>query len=171
MTPPAAMPLARDLALAGLDFARNCTRNLLRGVPDEMALYQLAEGDPHAMWIAGHLAVSDEWIEGMIAPFESRLPADYRVLFGHRSTPTASAAAYPSFRDVIRHMETARTRLIETVQNAENEQLLRPLGDAGVGFAHDPLDAVNKIAWHEGWHGGQLSRIRHSLGLPRVFPD
>lgn len=171
MTGRAVNAAARDRALAALEFARSCTRDLLRGMSHEHAVHQLADDDPHAMWILGHLAVSDEWIEGMIAPFQSRLPANYKTLFGHKSKAMRDASAYPAFHEVVNHFEAARMLLIEAVHNADDEQLLRPLGDEGVGFAVDPLDAVNKMSWHEGWHAGQLSRIRRSLGLPGVFPD
>jgi hypothetical protein len=171
MIDPSEIAFARDRAIASLDFARICTRNLLQGFPEERALFQLDDEYPHALWILGHLAVSDEWVEAMIAPFESRLPSNYKTLFGHKSTPLPDAAAYPPFHEVVNHFERTRLQLIEAVHNADDDQLLRPLGDEGVRFAADPLDAVNKTAWHEGWHAGQLSRIRRSLGFPRVFPD
>jgi hypothetical protein len=171
MTSAAGIAAARDRSLAALDFARQCTRRLLEDFPTEMAAYQLAGEGPHALWILGHLAVSDEWIEGMIAPFESRLPKSYKMHFGHQSTPHRDADAYPLFHEVIAHFEASRKQLISAVHSATDDQLLRQLGDEGVGFANDPLDAVTKTAWHEGWHAGQLSRIRLSLGLPGIFPD
>jgi hypothetical protein len=162
---------ARRRALDALHFARLCTRDLLEGFPEEQLVHQLAPGDVHALWILGHLAVSDEWIEGMIAPFESRLPAHYKKSFGHKSIPIPEPGYYPMLPEVREHFESSRRQLIAAVENAEPEQLLRELGDAGVGFASDPLDAVNKTAWHEGWHAGQLSRIRRAIGLPPIFPD
>jgi hypothetical protein len=33
----------------------------------------------------------------------------------------------------------------------------------------DPADGLVKLAWHDGWHGGQLAGIRKSLSLPNVF--
>lgn len=171
MSDPSVIAAARDRALAAITFSRSCTRDLLHGISEEQSVHRRADGEPHAMWIVGHLAVSDEWIEGMIAPFESRLPPIYKALFGHRTNASSDATVYPPFEEAVRHCEAARRSLIQTVRRASETELLRPLGDAGVGLATDPLDAVNKIAWHEGWHGGQLSRIRRSLGLPGVFPE
>jgi len=171
MTGAGAIDAARKRALAALSYARQCTRDLLREFPEDAALHQRDATGPHALWIVGHLAVSDEWIEGMIHPLESRLPPKFKLLFGHRSVPHANAAVYPSFSDVIDRFESSRAALAHAVRAAEPDQLTRPLGDEGVGFADDPLDAVNKTAWHEGWHAGQLSRLRHAIGLPGIFSD
>lgn len=159
-----------ELAVAALRFARTTTRALLADLPPGRALQRAGADGPHPLWIAGHLAVSDQWIAKMIEPNAVWLPATYRTCFGHKSEPQDDAAVYPPFDEVIVAMEDARARLIELVGNASKPALARPLGEEGVGFAATPLQAVNQLAWHEGWHGGQLSLIRRQLGLAAVFP-
>lgn len=165
---------ARQRAIDALTFARQVTLELLDDFPDDAMTRQAHEGDPHALWMLGHLAVSDEWIRGMIgrrgAP-ENPLPDEYNSLFGHGSTPMPRTDAYPDPATVRQHCEAARERLLADLRQADGKTLTRSLmQQESHGFASDPLDAANKEAWHEGWHAGQLSRIRRILGLPMIFP-
>ncbi|TVQ57019.1 MAG: DinB family protein [Phycisphaerales bacterium] len=154
----------------GLETVRGFTNALLADFPAEAATKQLAPNGIHALWIVGHLAVSDEWIHGMIEPVESILPSRFKSLFGHNSTAVADSSHYPDLASLRPLFDQTRQNLIRSVMRAEASALNRPLGEEGVGFAETPLDAVNKIHWHEGWHAGQLSDLRRELALPGIFP-
>lgn len=154
----------------GLLTVRGLTHALLEDLPPEAHARPLTPGGVHPLWIAGHLAVSDEWIHGMFEPIDSVLPSGFRSLFGHDTTAIADPAPYPDLATVLTLMARTRKNLLNGVQRATPSALRRPLGDEGVGFAETPLDAVNRILWHEGWHAGQLSCLRRALGLPGIFP-
>ncbi len=154
----------------GLETVRGFTRALLADFPAGAETRQLAPNGVHALWIVGHLAVSDEWIHGMIEPIESILPSRFRSLFGHNRTAVDDPSRYPELASLRPLFDRTRQNLIRCVMRAEAAALNRPLGDEGAGFAETPLDAVNKIHWHEGWHAGQLSDLRRELALRKIFP-
>ena len=51
----------------------------------------------------------------------------------------------------------------------DEQQLLTPLPDEMSSFAPNFAAVMSSIAWHEGFHAGQLSAVRRSLGLPRAL--
>ena len=59
--------------------------------------------------------------------------------------------------------------LIEWLDRADDATLTTPLDDGGAGFAKSPAEAIGRMAWHEGWHAGQLSLLRRALGLAPAF--
>jgi hypothetical protein len=41
--------------------------------------------------------------------------------------------------------------------------------EATHGFADTKMDLLYKLAWHDGWHLGQLTTLRKFLGLPGLL--
>jgi hypothetical protein len=160
---------AKDIALESLEFAHKCTIDLLKEFPDDKATYQPAPACNHALWIVGHLAVTDAWFLTMFGHDKSPLPDSYSALFGYQSQPQTSASAYPKFAEVKSNFEAIHKTMVQAVSKMSEDALSKPLGEKGGGFAKDGLDALNKAAWHEGWHSGQLATLRRGLGLKPVF--
>lgn len=160
---------AKERALKNMEFARGCTRNLLKDWPDDKATFQPAPTANHVLWTLGHLATTDEWLHGMITDHKSQLPETYSKLFGYQSQVQPSAKAYPPFVEVKKYFESVREALLKAANAASESDLTKPLGEKGGGFALDGIDALDKSSWHEGWHAGQLSVIRRALGLKPTF--
>jgi hypothetical protein len=160
---------AKERALQALEFNRTCTNNLLKDFPEDKGTFQPSPHCNHAIWIMGHLAVTDEWMHGMIAEVKTKLPESYGKLFGYQTQPQSSAKAYPSFAEVKKNYQAARDNLLKAAHAVSDEALCKPLGEKGGGFVSDGLDALHKSAWHEGWHAGQLATVRRALGLPSSF--
>jgi hypothetical protein len=85
------------------------------------------------------------------------------------SRPTSDLKAYPPADEVRGHFNGARSALRHWLDNATAEDLAVSLKEQTGGFANDPLDAVMKLCWHEGWHMGQVATLRKNLGLPSLF--
>lgn len=156
---------AKEHAVTVLNFARDQTNQLLEDIPQDKFLHQPVEGGNHALWVVGHLAVSDDFLAGLYDGGAPKLPEAYDKLFGMGSKPTNDAAAYPPLAEVRQHLAATRKRVLAAVQAADDATLNSPLPDEIEGFASDRLAALFNIAWHEGLHTGQIAVIRRSLGI------
>ena len=167
-TTSAASPM-RDRALAHAKFAHGMINKFAEGFAPEQVVAQAGACPNHLLWTLGHLASSASWTHGMITGGAPIVPEGYSSLFGMGSKPIGDPALYPSFDEVRAAYESSFRRLVDAVEQLDDEALLQaPEQDSG-GFISDKLDALNKLAWHEGWHLGQLSDLRRGLGLPNVF--
>ncbi len=59
--------------------------------------------------------------------------------------------------------------LLNWLDTADAKALAMPLTEKTGGFTSDPVDALYKLAWHEGWHMGQVATLRRALGLKSIF--
>lgn len=159
----------RDRALAHARFAHGMINKFAEGFSPEQVVAQAGPCPNHLLWTLGHLASSASWTHGMITGIASIVPDGYNSLFGMGSKPVDDAALYPSFDEVRQAYETTFQRLVDAVERLDDAALMRPPEHDSGGFISDKLDALNKLAWHEGWHLGQLSDLRRGLGLPNVF--
>lgn len=153
-----------------LAWSRKCLLEVIEGYPADRVCYQPSPADNHLLWTLGHLATSDEWVLDMLKVPGSTIPASYaKELFGYGSVPSPNAGDYPPIEEVRGHLDHARQRLLDQLGSMSDEQLAVELGEAGQGCVKDPAEAFAMTAWHEGWHTGQLSSIRRSLGMPPAF--
>jgi len=160
---------ARQRALDALVFARGMTRDLVQRFREDQSLYQAVPTDNHLMWTLGHLAVSFDWFAGLLDGKPSQCPERYQSLFGFKSEPNSDPAAYPGLAEVVDWFERTYERFIAGVKAmGEGDMLLATMGDS-FGFAKDRLEVIERAAWHEGWHAGQLSTLRRSLGIPPIM--
>lgn len=163
------MATLKDHLIGQIEFSRSMVLKTIRDIPDEMLIHQPSAVNNHALWILGHLAVTDDWLAGILMGEESVLPPEYAKLFGYGSRVDPSADAYPPISEVRLHFMEMRERLMLWLGSIEGSQLEEPIGEAGKGFATTIADALGKTAWHDGWHAGQLSTIRRSLGMESAF--
>lgn len=145
-----------------LDLARSMTDKLVDGFPDDKAVFQPQPWINHVLWQVGHIGRTDDWITGMFDGHESEAPTGYAELFDFGS---ALVDDYPPFDEVIAFYRTSRQRLLNALDGASDDQLARNVPEWGT----DMLGVMFGQAWHEGWHAGQISVIRKSLGLKPIF--
>jgi len=160
-----------QITVQGLHWSRKTLLDLLDGFPPEKMLFRPTPSDCHALWILGHVALSDAWILNMILEDEQSLGDRWKV-FGYQSDLNEDADRYPPLAEVREQLERQRARMLAWLATASEADLFAPLDDGGIGFAATPLEAINKEIWHEGWHSGQLSLLRRAVGLgPALFPN
>lgn len=150
-------------------WTRILTLQLFNDWPADKWTYQRVPGDNHALWVMGHLAITDGWIAGEIGVASVSIPEAYQKLFGMGSKPTPNEADYPSVDEVRSVFNETRGKLLAWLESATDAQLSVSLKEKTGGFANDVLDAFNKVVWHEGWHCGQVAILRKSLGLKSIF--
>lgn len=160
---------SRDYALSALKFVRGMSNDMLKGYPEDRMTHQNSPSDNHPVWVMGHLAMTDGWALSLLGGTAPAIPDTYKEIFGPGTKPTSDSKAYPPAPDVRRVFDDVRTALIRWYETAPDAALTVALSDKSGGFFNDPIDALIKLGWHEGWHFGQVATIRKSLGLPNVM--
>lgn len=160
---------ARECGLAGLAFARKTTLGFLEEIPEDKLLLRPVPGGNHAMWIAGHLAWTEDGVVTMLRSTASTLSKGWKELFAMQTTPLDDRKAYPSLSEVKDQLAAQRERLVALFRSLSDEQLQAPLPADMAGFAPNFCALMSSLAWHEGMHGGQLTVIRKALGFPPKF--
>lgn len=156
-------------AIANLQWVHSTTEKLTQGWPADKVTYQATPTDNHVIWTMGHLASTYEWFRTLIEGGAPSIPESYGKLFGYGSKPTANAADYPSIDEVRAFFDRSYAALVAAGQKlSEADAMLPCIGDSH-GLASDRLMAIDRAAWHDGWHSGQLGSLRKALGLPSVI--
>ncbi len=159
---------AREHADSLLRFTRTISDMILKDWPQDKYTFQNTPNDNHVLWVLGHIACTDVWIGSQVGA-DIKVPESFSKLFGGGAKPTPSAKDYPAFAEIRSTFDQNRAKLLAWFASATEPQLSVSLKEKSGGFANDPIDAILKSAWHEGWHFGQLATLRQSLGLPNVL--
>jgi hypothetical protein len=148
-----------------LDAAREYSSSLLADfkTPEEWTR-QVHPNANHALWFAGHMAVSDNFFVASVAPDRAARRPEFEKAFGTGSQPTNNPADYPPPDDVLAFMNERRAALLEVLDSLDETDLERPLPKGTPDFLPDVGSVFETAVWHEGLHSGQLSVCRRSLG-------
>jgi uncharacterized damage-inducible protein DinB len=165
----ATTPALFETGKAALDLSRRCTLKMVEGIPQDKLCHQPVPGGKHVLWVLGHLACTDDFFATTLGGRESVLDEKWNELFGMGSTPTDDPSAYPTLEEIRTRLGRARQAMLETFQSMDEEKLRSPTPDEWKEFAPTHAAAMASVAFHEGFHAGQLSAVRRSLGLPNAL--
>lgn len=135
----------------------------------EQWVYQVAENCNHALWFAGHMATTDNFLLSLVAPEKARLPEGFQAKFGVGSQPTNDPTQYPPPESVLETMRERRAALLETLASFTDADLARKTPKGAPEFLPDFGSVFELAVWHEGLHAGQLSVVRRALGFAPVM--
>lgn len=125
---------------------------------------QIHPGCNHALWFAGHMANTDNFLISLVAPERSWQNKDFGAKFGMGSQPSPNPADYPPPAEVLATMRERRQTLLSILNGLRDEDLAQKTPPGAPEFLAD-FGAVFELAiWHEGLHSGQLSLTRRALG-------
>lgn len=158
-----------ETGLTGLAFARQATLSLLEAIPKDKLTTPASPGGNHALWVAGHLARSDDDFLTVLSGSKSPLPPKWKELFGTGSKPMASAADYPDLKEILAALSERRQALVTWLKSLDEAKLRSPLPEDWRDFAPTHAALATSIVWHEGVHAGQLTSIRKALGLKPIY--
>ncbi|HMQ16972.1 MAG TPA: DinB family protein [Phycisphaerae bacterium] len=164
----AAARLAQQRSLALLRFARGSLAGMLKDFPNDKLLAQPSPTDNHALWTMGHLAATYQWFLQTLGD-KGNVPDSYQGLFAFGTAPSPFVATYPPADEVRRHFQDSFERFVQLASAMPARELMAPPAIDTGGFAATKLDVVERAAWHEGWHTGQVSSLRRAFGLPRLM--
>lgn len=150
--------------------ARDFSEKLLTDfrTPQEWT-HQLYPGANHALWFAGHMAVTDDFFLTAIDPSRSTGLPDLGDRFGMGSKPTGNPQDYPPPELVLTAMRERRAVLLGLLETLGEADFERPSQGAAASFLPTWGDVFATALWHEGLHAGQLSMVRRALGHPPVM--
>ncbi len=160
---------ALENELAALGFARQMTLGLLEDIPEDKLFHQVTPGGNHAVWVIGHLTVTDDDTLAKLAGRGAKCSAAWRSLFGMGSKPTDKPADYPPISNLRQHLNMRREELVAWFESLDEAKLASPLPEELGTVATTYGASIFTLAVHEGLHAGQLSMIRRSLGIGPKF--
>lgn len=153
-----------------LEAARDYSRRLLADFQTpEQWTYQVHPNANHALWFAGHMAVSDNFFISKVAPDKTQHRPEFEAAFGTGSQPTSNPADYPPPATVLDYMNERRATLLQALDSLSDPDLEQPLAKGSPDFLPDVGSVFETAVWHEGLHSGQLSICRRSMGHQPVF--
>lgn len=138
--------------------------------PEEWT-HQVHANANHALWFAGHMAVSDNFFVSNLAAERVARRPEFEKAFGTGSQPTNNPADYPPVADVLAYMKERRTTLLDVLNGLSDAELEQPLAKGTPDFLPDIGSVFETAVWHEGLHSGQLSVCRRSMGHQPVMPS
>ncbi len=158
-----------ESAVDRLTWSRGLITMLLKDLTDAQLLHQAGGSGNHALWIMGHLAVSEEQIRCTFTAQQPQIPGGFLELFGAQTTPESDASRYPARSELLNAMEASRTRTIAWLKAMTPETARIPSPEDFRMFAPDAITAAFGMMGHEMIHAGQILTIRADLGIPRLF--
>ncbi len=148
--------------------AAKSVRETAEKVPEDKRLHQIAQGKGHPLWLVGHLTFArDRIINQWFLGGESLIPVEFRDLFApdmmKGKTPTANAADYPSWNEVLDSYQKVCDRTDELIDGLLDADLIKGLKGDVSDRAREIFgllgDALMTMSLHEAHHRGQIALI------------
>jgi hypothetical protein len=149
--------------------AHDILAKLIAEFPEDKAAYQSTPAENHLLWHVGHMIVTYQWFAAGLDGQPVGVSEQDNALFGMGSKPNPDARAYPSLASLRTRFEAAWKRFSTAAHALRDEDAGKPATIDSNGYLKDRLDVVEKCAWHDGWHAGQISTLRKSLGLKPMW--
>jgi uncharacterized damage-inducible protein DinB len=132
----------------------------------EQWTYQVHDKANHALWFAGHMGQTDNFLISLIAPEKAAAKEGWSEKFGMGSRPTNNPEDYPPVVEVLDYMRDRRRVVMDILAGLAEEDLDRPTPDGAPDFLATVRQVFELAVWHEGIHVGQLTVARRALGHP-----
>ena len=127
-------------------------------------VHQVHPGCNHALWFAGHMANTDNFLLSLVSPTSAVALEDWSPRFGMGSQPTDQPDQYPPPETVLATMRERRAKLLEVLSQLTDDALAGKTPAGAPEFLPDFAAVFELAIWHEGLHAGQLSVTRRALG-------
>lgn len=158
----------KTAAIGALEFAAMTTDKTLEGFSQSTAFEKPEEGGNHAMWVAGHLARTYDWVLDKYGE-KATLPAVYADVFAAGKDVEEDEEKYPPFDHVVAALSERRQSCIKWFTSLSEEKAAEVLDEEARMFGQTFAGMMGALGAHENFHAGQLSVVRKKLGMGRVF--
>lgn len=162
------MSMAAHLSEA-LRFADTLFKDFWKDWPEDQASAARADHENTLIWSIGHLAVTNDWMMGLMTGEPWISPPEWNALFGMGSKAQRDASIYPPLKHVQEVYTKTIARALDELSKRSDADLARAVVGDSHGFARTRGEAAGRMAWHIGWHTGQLATTRRGLGLKPVI--
>ncbi len=162
-------PHAAASQLHHLQFVRGATLRLFKDIATENLCAQPIADCNHVLWIAGHLAGTDDYFLGEFAGIAPVQPKAWQELFGMGSKPVSDTSKYPPLEKLLDAMAARRAVFVQWIQSMSPAELAQPTDEKWHKYAPTIGDTTYFLTWHEGFHCGQLSTLRRAFDMEPAF--
>ena len=150
--------------------ARMNTLNLLKGFPEDKFMHRAVPGSNHALWILGHLAITDDYVvRALGGAEESKLGEAWRAAFKSGQSISDDPGDYVPAAQVRKGFSLIRKSVMSYLEGLDEGVLAAELPEDRRAFGPTIAGALLFTAHHESVHSGQLTVIRRSLGMDPRF--
>jgi uncharacterized damage-inducible protein DinB len=139
-------------------------REALNGVTPEQLLSRPGEDSSPLIWIAGHMTTA----RGLLASLLGARWQDPWAGVFRRGGSSKDAARFPSVERILDEWTTVSHLLADTFQAVTAEQLASKTAEGTPSFDGTLAGTVALLAFHEGYHLGQMAYLRKWLGLGQM---
>jgi uncharacterized damage-inducible protein DinB len=153
------------LLLRMLSLARERTLSAALDLPDEFLALQPAGAHNHPAWTLGHLLYV-EALGAKVLGLTTDLPSDWGERFATGSVPKPQRSLYPSKAELFDRLGSLRLAVLGRVEVMSAEDVERAAPPSPVlGRSATWGDVLMYLAWHEGYHNGQIAVWRRDAGI------
>jgi uncharacterized damage-inducible protein DinB len=157
-----------EMLVERMEWVRTFTDALVKPLTDAQVVHRASGVGNHAMWVMGHMAVTDDFFLHLFSG-QPRCLEKWDGMFAGGSEPKDGLDAYPARSEVEAAFRDARGRVKAWARNASEAELDAPLVGDVARFAPTVRAALVSMGAHEFFHAGQVASCRSSLGLARVM--
>lgn len=145
-------------------------RQLVADIPDEQMAEQPAGTVNHPAWVLGHLVVTADFMAALLGK-QRDASDDWRKLFNPGSTPQADRSLYPSKDELVTALVAGHERVADAFERTKAKHLeaLNPVEGFNKVFPTIGDALMYGVLAHEGFHLGQLSTWRRTLGFKNLL--
>ncbi len=155
--------------LDSLAITRGFTLKLAQDIPDDKLATRACPGSNHAAYVLGHIASTDSFFLSALSGNKAAVPESWGALFAHNIELSDDRTAYPSKHEILEVMASTRAAIVEWLESLSVDQLRAPIEGDLAQFSATIAGLPSSLAFHEGFHAGQLSTVRRALNIPRLF--
>lgn len=155
--------------MQAMEMARGVTVQLVEPFDAvQMLVRPCAEGN-HVAWNLGHIADTDNVFLTMVGGRDAVLDESWSKKFGWKSVVSENAGDYPSKQELLDAMSKTREAVVGWLTGLSDAELNEPIEGDMAQFAKSRAHLMSSIAFHEGFHAGQISACRRAVGIERLF--
>jgi len=160
-----------DILIEMLERSMSMMLKALADFSDVDMLVRPVENANHALWMVGHVCVSEARMVSAVKPEMANIvPAAFAENFPQSKDRVNEVLKPMGKAEVITQYEKVRIQTVELVRSINDTELLRPIpspfskgSQTTVGFM------LNMPVLHSTLHLGQIQVIRRKLGKPWIF--
>ena len=161
----------QELLVEQFNDTRDWTKKLLADIHGDDWFFQPAPGLAHAVFLAGHLAVSQDLLIHTRCLKAPILDDSFKKHFPiGKPVPSVVEYGFPSVAAILATMDDVHEQTMEIIRTMNDSLLAEPAFAADGKSPHphykDKRGAVSHCARHEAFHAGQIAMIRRLLGKP-----
>jgi uncharacterized damage-inducible protein DinB len=154
-----------------LEFGRRTMEGLVADLDGaDLVAPPTSRGGNHALWVMGHLAVSEASIVGRFIKGQEPALKEWQPLFALGSQPTSDLSKYPAKSELLKKSQAVRQETLNLLGSLSEKDLDKP---TSVQQNQELFGTIGRcfvtMVHHQAFHIGQIAVVRRALGRKPAF--